>query len=64
MKRIRLWFLKVFFPKKYYEAVGKDAAKRIADACERATIAMNAFAKAMNNYTVPSGERNQKNDKT
>ena len=29
MKRIKMWFLKVFFPKKYYEELGKESANAL-----------------------------------
>lgn len=55
MKKIKMWFLKVFFPKKYCEALGKDIAKRLVDAYERATISVQAATETMRNYGKQRG---------
>lgn len=50
MKKIKLWFLKTFFPKAYYRYVWKKSLKQISDSCKTATICMEELAKALKEY--------------
>lgn len=50
MYRIKLWFLKTFFPKAYYRAIWTTSLRRVSKSMKGATVSMRELAKALEEY--------------
>ena len=51
MYKIKLWFLKTFFPKAYYREIWSTSLRRVSKSMKGATVSMRELAKALEEYS-------------
>lgn len=50
MYKIKLWFLKTFFPKAYYREIWSTPLRRMSKSLKGVTVSMRELAKALEEY--------------
>ena len=51
MYKIKLWFLKSFFPDAYYREIWSTSLRRVSKSMKGATVCMRELAKALEEYS-------------
>ncbi len=51
MYKIKLWFLKTFFPKAYYRCIWTTSLRQVSKSMKGATVCMRELAKALEEYS-------------